>query len=371
MIAALSAMLGLSACGGGSDDGGSSSPPKTVHDASALVKTDTVVGTGTEAMAGATVTVNYTLWLYDPNATGSKGTKVEGPAPLTGALSSLITGWQQGVPGMKVGGKRTLIVPSNLGYGAQSSSSIPANSGLVFDIELTAVTNPPPVHDAPALVKTDASIGTGPEVPANSIVKATYSLWLYDPTVPTFKGTLLEGPGTLELPLSSLIAGWRQGVPGMKVGGKRTLIVPSTLAYGTTGGGAIPPNAGLVFDIEVTDVTLVYDAPNLIKTDTLVGTGTEVLAGKSVRAKYAIWLYDSTKADFKGKQLLSPTDGNFTLTSSTSGMIEGLVQGVPGMKVGGKRTLVIPSSLAFGSTGNGPVPANSGLVYDFEVLSTN
>ena len=136
LIAAFSAVLGLSACGGGSDDSSSSAQ---VYDAPALVRNDTVVGTGAEALASSTVTVNYTLWLYDTTKAQSKGARMDGPATLTRRLGDLIPGWQQGVPGMKVGGKRTLIVPSSLGYGTRGSGAIPPNAGLVFDIELTAV----------------------------------------------------------------------------------------------------------------------------------------------------------------------------------------------------------------------------------------
>ena len=137
LIAAFAALLTLSACGGGG--GGSSAP--TVYDAPALVKTDTVVGTGAEAAVNSTITVNYTLWLYDTTKTGNKGTQIDSGTGFKTVLasSSLIQGWVQGIPGMKVGGKRTLTVPASLGYGSSGSGKVPGNSGLVFDVELTAV----------------------------------------------------------------------------------------------------------------------------------------------------------------------------------------------------------------------------------------
>jgi FKBP-type peptidyl-prolyl cis-trans isomerase FkpA len=140
LIAAFSALLALSACGGG---GGSDAPTPAaqVYNAPALVKTDTVVGTGAEAAVGKTITVNYTLWLYDSTKTDFKGTKLEANDNIAFPLSSggLIEGWVQGIPGMKVGGKRTLIVPASMGYGAAGRGGVPGNSGLVFDVELTAV----------------------------------------------------------------------------------------------------------------------------------------------------------------------------------------------------------------------------------------
>lgn len=103
---------------------------------------DTVEGTGEVVKEGATVTAHYT------GALAKDGTifqsSHDGPnQPIEFPLSGVIPGWTQGVPGMKVGGKRRLIIPAQLAYGAQSPSpNIPANSDLVFDIEITAVKNP-------------------------------------------------------------------------------------------------------------------------------------------------------------------------------------------------------------------------------------
>ncbi|CAH0220178.1 FK506-binding protein [Massilia sp. Bi118] len=138
LAAAFAAVLSLSACGGGG--GGDSGSNVVVANPAALTKTDTVVGTGTEAVNGKNVTVTYTGWLYSTTAAGNKGAQFD-----TGSFSFLlgagkvIAGFDQGVAGMKVGGKRTVLIPSNLGYGASGSGSIPPNAGLVFDITLTAV----------------------------------------------------------------------------------------------------------------------------------------------------------------------------------------------------------------------------------------
>jgi FKBP-type peptidyl-prolyl cis-trans isomerase FkpA len=140
LIAAFVAVLGLTACGGGGGYG--SSAGATVSSPLALTKTDTVVGTGTAAAVGKQITVNYTGWLYNSAAADFKGAKFDAGtgATFTLASGSLIEGWVQGIPGMKVGGKRTLLIPSSLGYGAAGSgATIPPNSGLVFEVELTAV----------------------------------------------------------------------------------------------------------------------------------------------------------------------------------------------------------------------------------------
>ena len=110
----------------------------------ALQKIDTVPGTGKEAVAGATVVVNYTGWLYAPNAQQQHGAQFDssiGREPFNFQLGSgmVIPGWDQGVQGMKVGGKRTLIVPAALGYGERGAGPIPPNANLIFDVELLDV----------------------------------------------------------------------------------------------------------------------------------------------------------------------------------------------------------------------------------------
>ncbi|MES2038012.1 MAG: FKBP-type peptidyl-prolyl cis-trans isomerase [Pseudomonadota bacterium] len=113
---------------------------------SRLTKIDEKVGTGKEAMVGNTVYVHYTGWLHDPFANRERGTKFDssvGQQAFSFSIGSgrVIKGWEQGVAGMKVGGKRTLIIPPELGYGAAGAGNgmIPPNSYLIFDIELLDV----------------------------------------------------------------------------------------------------------------------------------------------------------------------------------------------------------------------------------------
>ena len=105
--------------------------------------TDLAVGTGATAVVGSTVTVNYAGWLYDTGKPFGKGTQFDpGPGPLKFVVGApgIITGFGQGVVGMKVGGQRRIIIPPELAYGSSPpSSSIPSNATLVFEITLTAV----------------------------------------------------------------------------------------------------------------------------------------------------------------------------------------------------------------------------------------
>lgn len=112
----------------------------------ALNKVDTVVGTGKAATDGSTVTVHYTGWLYSPKADKQHGNQFDtsmGGQPFTFQLGKgrVIPGWDQGFVGMKVGGKRTLIVPSALGYGIKGRGPIPPGANLIFDIQLLDVKN--------------------------------------------------------------------------------------------------------------------------------------------------------------------------------------------------------------------------------------
>jgi peptidylprolyl isomerase len=110
--------------------------PKTVDH---LIKKDIKVGTGKEAKAGDTVTVNYKGTLTDGSQFDSSYDRNE-PFTFQLGAGNVIKGWDEGVQGMKVGGKRQLIIPSDLGYGAQGMPpKIPGNATLVFEVELLKV----------------------------------------------------------------------------------------------------------------------------------------------------------------------------------------------------------------------------------------
>ena len=111
-----------------------------VSKVSSLEKIDTVVGSGQEAKVTDTVSVQYTGAVA---ATGVifQSSKDFGTDPVTFALSGVIKGWTDGIPGMKVGGTRRLVIPAEMAYGANppQGSGIPANADLVFDVELVAI----------------------------------------------------------------------------------------------------------------------------------------------------------------------------------------------------------------------------------------
>jgi FKBP-type peptidyl-prolyl cis-trans isomerase FkpA len=104
-----------------------------------LVIIDIVEGTGAEVTAGDTVTVHYTGWLSNGTIFDATSRHTP-PDPAQFSLSSVIKGWQEGIPGMKVGGKRRLVIPPSLAYGeAGSGGTIPPNATLTFDVELVSI----------------------------------------------------------------------------------------------------------------------------------------------------------------------------------------------------------------------------------------
>lgn len=117
-----------------------------VMDVSEFTKHDERAGTGNEAVAGRQVTVHYTGWLYDSSRPENKGSKFDSsrdrnePFSFRLGAGQVIQGWDEGVAGMKVGGRRTLTIPSAMGYGTRGApGAIPPNAALVFDVELLDV----------------------------------------------------------------------------------------------------------------------------------------------------------------------------------------------------------------------------------------
>ena len=111
-----------------------------------LQKTDITVGTGAEAVQGKVAVVHYTGWLYDPASVDKKGRKFDSSLDRQSPFSfpvgggRVIRGWDQGVAGMRVGGRRTLVIPADLAYGSRGAGGvIPPDATLLFEIELLAV----------------------------------------------------------------------------------------------------------------------------------------------------------------------------------------------------------------------------------------
>lgn len=145
LSAATVTLLGLSACGGGGGSNDNTPGWGEVSGSTAITTlktTDTLLGAGAEAQNGKKLTVHYTGWLYDVRVTANqKGTQIDssaGKSPFVFTLGTnqAIKGWDQGFTGMKVGGKRTLLVPASLAYGSTGRDHIPGNAALIFEVQL-------------------------------------------------------------------------------------------------------------------------------------------------------------------------------------------------------------------------------------------
>ena len=137
------------------------------------------------------------------------------------------------------------LAPSGIAL-AQTPDTVPAPPQSKLDAKVTQ------------LQIIDTTVGTGPEAVKGKVVVVHYTGWLYDPSLPDKKGKKFDSsldrksPFTFPLGGGRVIRGWDEGVAGMHVGGKRTLVIPPDMAYGSRGaGGVIPPDATLMFDVEL------------------------------------------------------------------------------------------------------------------------
>ena len=133
--------------------------------------------------------------------------------------------------------------------------------GLLAGLTLIGAARPALAQTSKDLKVIDTKIGTGAEAVSGKNVTVHYTGWLFDPAAPGNKGKKFDSsvdrgdPFKFPLGAGRVIAGWDQGVAGVKVGGQRTLTIPPELGYGARGaGGVIPPNATLVFDVELLGV---------------------------------------------------------------------------------------------------------------------
>ena len=209
---------------------------------------DVKVGEGEEAKAGDSVQVHYTGKLAE---SGHQFDSSVGKTPFEFNLgrAQVIRGWDKGVAGMKVGGKRILKIPAEMGYGKRGAGrDIPPNADLVFEVELLRV-------GKSELGIEDVVVGEGPGAKTGDAVQVHYTGKLADSGL-QFDSSVGKAPFVFTLGKGEVIPGWDRGVVGMKVGGKRILKIPSALAYGSNGAGdAIPPNANLVFEVELLKIS--------------------------------------------------------------------------------------------------------------------
>ena len=222
-------------------------------------------GKGELATAGSRVKVHYTGKLEDGTQFDSS---VDRGEPFTFELGAgmVIKGWDEGFSLLHIGDKAVLKIPPHLGYGERGAGGvIPPNATLIFEVELLEILPVVKVEkfDTKGKIssKTESGLeyilveeGNGIKAAAGNTVSVHYSGYLEDGTM--FDSSVKrDQPFSFVLGMGRVIPGWDEGVAMMKIGDKVQLIIPAVLGYGERGaGGVIPPNATLIFDVELLEV---------------------------------------------------------------------------------------------------------------------
>lgn len=356
---------------------------KAVTTDSGLQYEDTLLGEGDEAQSGDLVTVHYTGYLEDGTVFDTS-VPTDNPIKFSLGAGRVIVGWDEGVTGMKVGGKRLLVIPPDLGYGEEENGPIPANSTLVFEVELMEVVAQatPATVDEGDYITTDTGLqyailveGEGDEAKPEDVVEFNFRAWREDGVM--FDSSEQAGR-TAQFPLGqSGLPGLDQGIEGMKAGETRQIRIPPDLAYGAEGAGdVIPPDETIIFEIELVKIVPPPEQAEVDEGDyTTTESGLQyfVLAegegeataatGDTVAMHYSGWLEDGTLFD-SSLQRGEP----FTFTIGQGSVIAGWDEGIVGMKVGEKRQFRIPGELAYGEAGRGAIPPNATLIFDVELV---
>lgn len=205
---------------------------------------DMKVGTGPSVKLGDQVTVDYTGKLTNGKVFDTSIGRT--PFKFIVGAGQVIKGWDQGLLGAKVGTKRTLTIPSFLGYGDQGAGAdIPPKATLIFTLEVKGIQS---------VKETIVKTGTGAPVLGGDDVSVHYTGMFTDGK--KFDSSRDHGqPMNVVVGQTPLVPGFTMGIVGMKLGEKRRIVIPPSLGYGEKGaGGVIPPNATLVFDLELVKI---------------------------------------------------------------------------------------------------------------------
>ena len=235
---------------------------KEITTESGLKYIDIALGDGAMPETGDKVVVHYTGTLEDGTKFDSSRDRNR-PFEFPLGMGRVIKGWDEGLASMRIGGKRQLIIPANLGYGDRATGKIPANSTLIFDVELIDIKKQfkDTDFDLPGkeiVLESGLRIiehikGKGQKPKSGNKVKVHYSGYLQ--TGVKFDSSHDRGREfEFVLGQGQVIKGWDEGIAQINKGGKSTLIIPPDLGYGERGaGGVIPPNATLLFEVELVD----------------------------------------------------------------------------------------------------------------------
>lgn len=220
-------------------------------------------GNGQRAKAGDMVSVHYTGKLTNDTIFDSSHSRNQ-PIKFKLGAGQVIKGWDEGIALLNVGDKAIFTIPPDLGYGSRAMATIPANSTLIFEVELVQIIERPKPFDVKGkdtlstasglkYIKLNTTEGVAPK--SGDRVFVHYTGFFEDGKI--FDSSVERGQVfNFMLGQGQVIAGWDEGIALLKKGEKARLIVPYTLAYGENGYPPhIPAKATLIFDVELMDVT--------------------------------------------------------------------------------------------------------------------
>lgn len=361
--------------------------PKTVKTASGLEYTITSKGNGKKPENGDKVKVHYTGKLLNDTVFDSSVQRGQ-PFEFKLGAGQVIKGWDEAFLLLQVGDKATIKLPPEIAYGANAQGKIPANSTLIFDVELLDFTEGLKQWSAKGKEKDTIKTASGlkyilfqkKDGVSCAGAKATvhYSGFFKDGKM--FDSSVERGkPFTVKVGANQVIKGWDEGLALLHKGEKAKFIIPYDLAYGEKGYGPIPGKADLIFDVEIVDVTPVvapvqYDIKGKEEKVTASGIKYYVInkstnpvkaeAGKTVKVHYSGYLADGKMFDSsveRGEPIEFPL--------GKGQVIPGWEEGIALMNIGDKLRLVIPYSLAYGEQGRAPViPPKADLTFDVELM---
>ncbi len=260
---------------------GCSKHPNVIKKANGLQYTDDTVGTGRQSEMGDLVSIRFSAWMVkdttenlfkDWSKDTSRAKQLIGSTDRTGKPYKFllkegyfIKGSTEGIAGMKVGGTRTILIPSELAYGKRGIGPIPPNTKL--KVLVTLVDTKKPVianlwNVDPSKFKTTKDglkyaiiqEGTGAKADSGDLVTVNYSGYLAKDSTKFDSSVERDEPFTFKLGSRMVIPAWDEGIALLNKGAKARLIVPPALGYGNRPSRIIPPNSTLIFDIEVVDI---------------------------------------------------------------------------------------------------------------------
>jgi peptidylprolyl isomerase len=343
-------------------------------------------GNGNKPAINDMVKVHYTLMLEDSTVIDSSFKRGE-PASFKLGAGQVIKGWDIAMTLLAEGDEAILLIPPSLGYGDRAMGEIPANSTLLFNVKIVDVIPAPkpfdlntrnPVRETPSGLRyTVISEGKGKKLDDGIRVKVHYSGYLEDMTM--FDSShQREQPIELTLGRGMVIKGWEEGLSYLRVGDKARIWIPYNLAYGEHGRGPIPPRANLIFDVEIVDATDQFKVVpyNVAGKDTLTtasglkyivvaaGRGAQPEQGNVVTVHYSGFLSDGTLFDSSIER-----GQPFRFVLGQGQVISGWDEGISLMQPNARYRFIIPPSLGYGFRAVGPIPENSTLIFDVELLN--